>query len=150
MSGYEIFDFFGRPTSVEVWKPGMGLNCSHMDSSNRKSFECGPPVARVTTRPTTYVSRSGVKSRAGSNYILCLNHLTNLTLSYSTRSKGKNLGAEATKRAKEKLIVDHWREYQALIDQYTEEIALETLQSLPGDLQAAVLEHHNKQENPAK
>lgn len=90
---------------MREWRPGDGLRCRF---SSIAAVPCGPPVR-------TKVSIVSMVGRAPQNmrHVLCANHAANSIRGY--KSSG-TLTMEARKRATERLITEHWDEFNKLFE----------------------------------
>ena len=119
-------------SSIRAWQPGDGVACSRARQAPRDA-PCGRPVAVYTTpaEAIRYGGTFGTTTRRPieRTFTVCANHIPGgLTPGEAS--------AKARKAAAESLIVEHWDEYQALIEKYVADAQAARYEALPEDLRA--------------
>ena len=120
-NGYEI-----RP-----WTPGDGLHCA--SGTRRALIGCGQPAAvlRMTERDP------GKWRPATRTYVLCALHLAHKAREHFGDGRPESVAQVASKKARERIIADHWDEYLVAFAQYADEVRGEWLSCLPKSLRDA-------------
>ena len=119
-------------SSIRAWQPGDGVTCSRARQAPRDA-PCGRPVAVYTTPAETvrYGGAFGTTTRRPieRTFTVCANHIPgDLTPGEAS--------ARARKAAAEALIVEHWGEYQALIEKCVADAQASRYEALPADVRA--------------
>ena len=115
---------------VRPWRSGDGLHCT---GGKKGLLNCGRPAAVMRV-----IDNSPGKWRPASRtYVLCANHLARKARELCGDGGTGSVAGEATARAREQVIADHWDEYQALFAQYAREARENWLGLLPEALRAA-------------
>lgn len=123
--------------TIRAWRPGDGLMCSF---APRASVDrpCGRPVA---VRVTSWLGR-GSQLRTS---IVCMYHIGAAFLSPAS------LRAEAERVAREKIVVDHWDDYQGAVRAELNARIEAALIELPEDLRQIIAEGiHAHREEPTE
>lgn len=123
---------------VRAWKPGDGVTCSHAGA--QRKFDCGRPVfsKTVVTKRSRCIGAATSRPYWQDNrrrFVVCINHLATHFGMSSTE-----LSAASEKRAREKVLAEHWDEYISTLA--AERLALrdEQLMHLPESVRAILAE----------
>lgn len=92
---------------IRSWKPGDGLSCAFAKKAPREN-PCGKPVAVAVTEDIREP-----RDRRKVRRLVCINHIPGLPRPHA-------IGAEARKAAAERLIVEHWDDYQRYLEEETQ------------------------------
>lgn len=134
-SDYTVLREVGAHTSgieVRPWEPGDGLHCT---GGKKGLLECTRPAAVMKL----IESQPGKWRPATRTFVLCANHLARKARELCGDGATGSVAAEATTRAREQVIANHWDEYLALVKAGTEEIRGQWLALLPDSLREAAL-----------
>ncbi|WTW93674.1 hypothetical protein OG216_09915 [Streptomycetaceae bacterium NBC_01309] len=101
---YQVFDQGNSKVAIRAWEPGDGLSCSSSRGFSR--IPCGPPVAVVITK--TYANRPDLRGRT-IRRVACAHHLPGIA------KPPHQISVEAGKAAQERIIAEHWDDYQAAL-----------------------------------
>ncbi|MER6832673.1 hypothetical protein ABT320_01565 [Streptomyces cellulosae] len=102
---------------IRSWEPGDGLTCSNAKGAPSE-LPCGRPVAVTITEDLDPCWRNHCQKRDCGHRprrrrrVVCVNHIPTL------KSPGE-VTAAARKAATERLIVEHWDEWQKYLDAAT-------------------------------
>ena len=113
--------------TVRAWEPGDGLRCSYAKNAPR-SRPCGRPVAVKIGQDTRTV-----RAASSRHYVVCAYHL-------STAITPGEMSAEAETAAREKVLAEHWDEYQQAIQEFMGPRVDEMIGTLPDGLKKLVIE----------
>lgn len=112
---------------IREWRPGDGITCSRARQAP-PSTPCGPPVAVYRSPVASFGPGRGEGSRS---YVVCAGHLP-------LGDAPGVISAAAHKAAAEQLIVEHWDEYQRLIQEHIEREMSAKREALPESLRHLV------------
>ncbi len=93
---------------IRAWQPGDGVTCSF--ARMQRGMPCTPPVAVTVTEDKR--EHFGKYNRTKTKRIICRNHLPGI-------SCPSQINADAKKAATERLIVEHWDDYQKYLAEET-------------------------------
>lgn len=93
--------------SIRSWKPGDGLTCAFAKRAPRET-PCGKPVAVAVTEDIREYGKNAKFRR-----VVCVNHIPGLP-------RPGDLALEARKAAAERLVVEHWDQYQKYLEEATQ------------------------------
>lgn len=114
-------------TAVRAWEPGDGVRCTWTGRNRVKP--CGRPVAVVIVRE----EHGGYGGRPTTiRRVVCVNHLPGL-------KPAGEATVEAAKAAAERVITDHWDEYQAHLKAESERRLAERFEFADEAIRALVL-----------
>lgn len=119
-------------SSIRAWHPGDGVTCSRIRQAPRDA-PCGRPVAVYTTSvdsirygdALTPTRRRPIER----TFTVCANHVPGALTPGEASTKARKAAAES-------LIVEHWDEYQALIEKHVAEAQEARYAALPADVRA--------------
>lgn len=117
----------GQETVLRPWEPGDGLHCTFSSRASRNR-PCGRPVA-VRVSKYSNVHRRNVPR----NTVVCSYHL-------SEQVRPGDLSLRAETAAREKVLAEHWDEYQAAIREYMQPAVEQMIGALSDELKALVLQ----------
>lgn len=112
-------------SSIEVWQPGDGLNCSWAKKAPI-GMPCGRPVATIS-KPFETFGRKSVTRKT----VVCAAHLPG-------REAPNQISARAVHAATQQVLADHWEEYSALRERLIQQFAEESLNDIPEELRDLV------------
>ncbi|MFI7691743.1 hypothetical protein ACIBQ6_21930 [Nonomuraea sp. NPDC049655] len=122
---------FNGKLYIREWQPGDGLRCSVGKKTTR--VPCGPPVA-VTLQVNSYRWRPNEDRY---QRVVCALHLPGVT------SAGE-ISADADKAARERLLVEHWEDYQRYVDEEVARRVEETIEFASEELRRLALGEHEE------
>lgn len=116
-------------TYIRAWEPGDGLTC-HFAKRAPREQPCGQPVvvALVEEQPIT----GGYRRKVTRTRVVCRNHVPGLT-------RPSEISAEAKKAAVERVIVEHWDDYQRYIAEETVARQEKALEFADPEIRAIIL-----------
>ncbi|SES03585.1 hypothetical protein [Streptomyces qinglanensis] len=129
---------------IRAWTPGDGISCAW--ACKPKSTPCGPPVAVTLTEVRECCWRDRCNDRCrpkirAKRRVVCRNHIPGLYDSWQ-------INLEARKAATERLVVQHWDEYQRYVEDETAARRQEAFEFADPEIRRIVLEACDADDNP--
>lgn len=135
---YHVFDQGNNRVAIRAWEPGDGLSCSFSKSFSR--IQCGQPVAVVITKVganTTYGRGRTIRR------VACALHLPGIA------KAPHQVSAEAAKAAQERIVADHWDDYQAVLKEELSRRLGEVYEGIDEPLRRLIIDAMQRQDEEA-
>lgn len=119
--------------TLRAWRPGDGLACSYANRASR-ARPCGRPVAVKETSWRGQGTNHNVRTGTTAPYrtVVCMYHVDRFAVDPGRAH------TEAEKIAREKVLTDHWDEYQRIIREETDARIEAAFGDLPEELRELI------------